>query len=171
MKWQNETDDARKILEKYVTACNVLQMATISETGSPAVCNLWYSAHFKPDKLYFNSRNTREHSINIRRNPQVAGGIVSIPLSTRLGQAVRGVTFKGTARELGADAVHELEEFYKRWPDSRRMISIQQIAQNEITHAQNETSHRLYEITVDEWVMFDETIFPRQNCVIPGEHG
>jgi len=164
MIWQNETDHAREILKEYVASCKVMQLSTISETGSPVVSNLWFHVHFSPDKLYFISRYTRERSGNIRRNPQVAGGIVSIPSSTGLGQAVRGVTFKGTARELGADAVHELEEFHKRWPDSRRMISPQKIATNG-------TAQRLYEISVDEWEIYDETIFPRQSCVIPGEHG
>lgn len=162
MKWRDETDNARKILEEYVASGKVLQFATLSDTGSPVVCNLWYHVHFRPDKLYYISRNTRAHSVNIHRNPQVAGGIVSIPSSAGLGKSVRGVTFKGTARELGTDAVNELEEFYKRWPDSRRMISIQKIAQNDI--------HRLYEISVDEWVIRDESIFPRQSCVIRGEH-
>lgn len=156
-------DTARTILEEYVSSGKLMQVATISDTGSPAVCHVWYRVDFRPDRLYFISRHDREHSVNIRRNQQVAGGIVAIPLSG-LGQTVRGVTFKGQARELGLDADAELEGFLERWPDARGIISIKRIAEND-------TPSRLYEIDIDQWALFDEQAFPNcPRCVIPGEH-
>jgi uncharacterized protein YhbP (UPF0306 family) len=158
-----QMDTARTTLEEYVRSGMLMQVATISDTGSPAICHVWYRAHFRPDRLYFISRHDREHSANIRNNQQVAGGIVSIPLSG-LGQTVRGVTFKGQARELGTDAGAELERFLERWPNARSLISIKRIAEND-------TPSRLYEIGIDQWVLFDEQTFPDSpRCLIRGEH-
>lgn len=154
---------ARTNLEEYVRSGKLMQVATISDTGRPAVCHVWYSAHFRPDRLYFISRHDRDHSANIRANQQVAGGIVAIPLSG-LGQTVRGVTFKGHARELGIDAGTELEGFLQRWPNARSLISIERITEND-------TPSRLYEIDIDQWVLFDEQTFPDSpRCLIRGEH-
>lgn len=153
----------RQTLEEYVTSGKLMQVATISEASYPALCHVWYLSRFRPDRLYFISRQDREHSANIRKSHFVAGGIVAIPLSG-LGQTVRGVTFKGQACELGADASTELEQFVERWPSARSIISTERIASND-------TPSRLYEIRVDEWVLFDEETFPDSpRNALPGEH-
>lgn len=146
------TDAARKILEEYVNHGKLMQVSSISETGSPALCHVWYLAQFRPDRLYFISRHDRAHSANIRHDERVAGGIVTI-LLTGLGQKVTGVTFKGRASELGVNAHDQLEEFLIRWPRARNSITTDLIARND-------TPSRLYEIRVDEWVLFDEEAFP-----------
>jgi hypothetical protein len=92
------------------------------------------------------------HSVNIRRDGRVAGGIVAMPL-TGLGQTVIGVTFTGAASELGADASRELEHFLNRWPQARDNVSTERVANDS-------TPSRLYEIEIDEWVLFDEKTFP-----------
>ncbi len=145
-------ETARSVLEEYVASGKLMQVATLSENGNPAVCHVWYHCGFHPDRLFFISRRDRDHSVNIRRNEWVAGGIVTIPLSG-LGQVVRGVTFKGRARELNADAVAELEGFLGRWPGARRIITAERVANDD-------TPSRLYEIRLDEWVLFDEETFP-----------
>jgi len=153
--------DARTVLEEYVRSGNLMQVATVSDVGYPAVCHVWYHVWFRPDRIYFISRRDREHSANIRQDGHVAGGIVTIPLSG-LGQTVRGVTFKGRARELGADARVELERFLVRWPHARNIITTERIASGD-------TTSRLYEIAVGEWVLFDEETFPESpRRVVPG---
>lgn len=142
---------ARQILEDYVNNGKLMQVSSISETGSPCLCHVWYRARFSPDRLYFMSRRDRVHSVNIRRDSRVAGGMVTIPL-TGLGQTVRGVTFQGLAQELDAGAHDELEQFLARWPHARDAISTERIAADD-------TPSRLYEIRVDEWVLFDEEAF------------
>jgi uncharacterized protein YhbP (UPF0306 family) len=144
-------DTARGILEEYVKSGNLMQVATISETGHPAVCNVWYNVLFRPDRLHFLSRRDRNHSANIRNDSRVAGGIVAIPLYG-LGQTVRGVTFAGQARELSAGAETELENFLERWPQARNAISTERIANDDALS-------RLYEIRIDEWILFDEENF------------
>jgi hypothetical protein len=129
-----------------------MQVATISGSGEPSVCHVWYHAQFQPDRIRFISRRDREHSAHIRQDGRVAGGIVAIPLSG-LGQTVRGVTFKGWAHELGASAKAELDAFLEHWPRARDIISTDRIVNED-------TLSRLYEISVDRWVMFDEENFP-----------
>ncbi|SRR6266487_308063 len=154
--------NARGRLETYVKAGMLMQVASVSDTGDPAVCHVWYHALFRPDRLYFISRRDRDHSRNIRNDKRVAGGIVAIPL-TGLGQTVRGVTFKGHARELGPEARTELESFLERWPHARDIITSERVARRD-THS------RLYEIRVAQWVLFDEEAYPESpRCEIKGD--
>ncbi len=146
---------ARELLEQYVETGKLMQLATLQADGSPAVCNVWYDVHFKPDLLRFISRHDRNHSANIRNDPRVAGSIIAIDLDA-LGQAVRGVTFTGAARELdttGVDA--EIDAFTRRWPASAAAIEPGKLARGD-------TPTRIYEVVVDEWVLFDEVNFPEQ---------
>lgn len=145
-------ETARNLLEEYVSSGKLMQVATVSDTGHPGLCHVWYYAQFRPDRLYFISRRDRAHSANIRRDERVAGGVVAIPL-TGLGQKVRGVTFTGRAAEFGAEVRDQLEAFLARWPNARKTITTERVARDD-------TPSRLYEIRVDEWVLFDEQAFP-----------
>jgi uncharacterized protein YhbP (UPF0306 family) len=109
----------------------LMQLATLRADGSPMVCNVWYDAHFAPDTLRFISRHDRIHSINIKNDERVAGGIVATPLEA-LGQVARGVTFTGTARELPTTGVdYAIEAFVARWPASADAIDPGRMAQAE----------------------------------------
>lgn len=147
------SDAERKILEEYVTSGKLMQLSTLSEDGAPALCHVWYHPQLTPDRLYFTSRHDRDHSRNIRRDPRVGGGIVAIEL-TGLGQKVRGVTFKGTAREIapGSDEV-AVSSFVDRWPQAEGALSRERIQSGE-------SLSRLYEVRVSEWLLFDEQSFP-----------
>jgi hypothetical protein len=70
----------RALLEHYVQAGKLMQLASLNSDGSPAVCNVWYDAHFAPDVLRFISRYNRQRSQNIRIDGRVAGSIIAIPL-------------------------------------------------------------------------------------------
>jgi uncharacterized protein YhbP (UPF0306 family) len=145
----------RVLLEQYVQAGKLMQLATLNRDGSPAVCNVWYNAHFAPDILRFISRYDRQHSQNIGIDGRIAGGIIAIPLE-ELGQTVRGVTFTGTARELPTREIDdEIAAFVARWPRAEAALNPGELACGE-------TATRLYEITIAEWILFDEENFPDQ---------
>jgi hypothetical protein len=129
-----------------------MQVSSLAPDGSPALCHVWYSYKFHPDRLFFISRKDRVHSTNIRNDPRVAGGIVAIPL-TELGQTVRGVTFKGLASQLGQESKTEVEDFLERWPKATTAITFDRLVAGE-------TMTRLYQILVTEWLLFDEQNFP-----------
>jgi len=135
----------REALELYVSTGKLMQVATVSAAGEPALCHVWYRAAFRPDELYFMSRPDRAHSANVRDNQRAAGGIVTTSL-TGLGQTVCGVTFKGHATQLEGDATEEIAAFTRRWPEAGTALTSR--------------SSRLYRITVSEWVLFDEDRHP-----------
>lgn len=146
---------ARDLLEQYVESGKLMQLATLCAGGSPVVCNVWYDFQFAPDLLRFVSRHDRNHCANIRNDARVAGSIIAIELEG-LGQTVRGVTYTGAARELPVVGVDdEIRAFVTRWPASSATIDPDALANGE-------TATRLYEITVDDWVLFDEENFPDQ---------
>jgi uncharacterized protein YhbP (UPF0306 family) len=145
----------RVLLENYVQAGKLMQLASLNNDGSPVVCNVWYDAHFTPDVLRFISRDNRQHSQNVRIDGRVAGSIIAIPLQG-LGQTVRGVTFTGFARELPTcEADREVAAFVARWPRAEAALHPEKFAHGKIPT-------RLYEVTVAEWVLFDEENFPEQ---------
>jgi Pyridoxamine 5'-phosphate oxidase len=145
----------RALLEQYVLAGKLMQLASLNSDGSPAVCNVWYDAHFAPDILRFVSRYDRQHSHNIRVDGRIAGGIIAIPLD-ELGQIARGVTFTGSARELPTSGIdREITAFVARWPRAGAALNPSQLARGEI-------ATRLYEVMITEWVLFDEENFPEQ---------
>ncbi|MBI3687138.1 MAG: pyridoxamine 5'-phosphate oxidase family protein [Actinobacteria bacterium] len=147
--------NARELLEQYVANGKLMQLATLRTDGSPAICNVWYDVHFAPDLLRFISRYDRNHSADIRSDERVAGSIVAIELEA-LGQVVRGVTFLGTAREMATvDVEFAISAFIERWPASAEAIDPGKLANGE-------TPTRLYEVVIDEWILFDESNFPSQ---------
>lgn len=142
----------RDILEEYVQAGKLMQLATLTADGSPALCHVWYACCFRPDRLCFISRPDRMHSVNICNDGRVAGGIVHISLAG-LGQVVRGVTFKGLAVELSATPGDALTRFVQRWPQASKAITLDR-------PGAGLPASRLYEVRVTEWILFDEENFP-----------
>ncbi|GAA0257324.1 pyridoxamine 5'-phosphate oxidase family protein [Cryptosporangium japonicum] len=147
--------DARKLLEDYVSSGKVIQLATLDATGAPVVCNLWFASAFGPDRIWFMSRPNREHCANLRADPRVAGAILAIELEG-IEQDVRGVTFVGAGRELPTVGIDEqIAAYAGRWPEAADAIAPEALAAEA-------TPHRLYEITVEKWVLFDELFYPDQ---------
>jgi uncharacterized protein YhbP (UPF0306 family) len=148
----------RDLLEEYVAAGKVMQLATLDPDGAPVVCHLWYAHGFRPDRLWFISRPARAHCVNLRRDPRVAGTILAIELDA-VGQAVRGVSFTGSARELPTTGVEEqIRAYAGRWPTAANAIDPARLAAGH-------THHRIYQIDVTGWVLYDEEHFrsqPRQ---------
>ena len=150
--------DARELLEGYVRSGKVMQLASLDPEGAPYVNNLWFAATLRPDRLYFISRPNRLHCDNIRSRSRVAGAILAIGLENPK-QAVRGVTFTGDAVELPVSGIEaQLQVYAGRWPEVAAAIDPARMASGE-------AHHRLYQITVATWVLYDEENFktaPRQ---------
>jgi hypothetical protein len=67
---------------------------------------------------------------------------------------VSGVTFTGTAVELPTTGIdQQITAYATRWPKAANAIDPGRLARGE-------THHRLYEIRVDNWILFDEEHFP-----------
>lgn len=147
--------EPRTLMEDYVRSGKVIQLATLDPQGAPVVCNLWFASAFAPDRVWFMSRPSREHCVNLRTDPRVAGAILAIELDG-IEQDVRGVTFTGQARELPTvDIDQQIAQYAARWPAAADAIDPEALAGGL-------TPHRLYEIAVDRWVLFDELYYPDQ---------
>jgi len=163
--------DPRPLLVEGVRAAALMQVATLGDGGFPAICHVWYQPEFEPDRLYFLSREDREHTINLRRDPRVAASI-ALEVPPGLGGRVRGVTLNGLAREIpDADLPAAAAAFIARWPRAAAALSPLS-PRPEISPAAPPVPRpggpprtprsRLYEIAVSRWVLFDEVNFPAQ---------
>src|SRR5689334_2609672 len=138
--------DPRSLLELNVANGKVMQLCTLREDGGPEVCNLWYASAFTPDRLWFISRHTRGHSANIRADGRVAGAILAVA-PDELGQAVQGITFAGSARELPTTGINaQIDAYVSRWPKAAGAIDPDRLARGD-------AHHRVYEIAVTGWVL------------------
>jgi hypothetical protein len=125
---------------------------------------MWYKAVFGPDRIYFTSNISRNHSKYITDNPTVAGAILNMDLDA-LGQKVQGVVFTGHAQMCPQERLRDaLDSFIGRWPNSESALNYDAITSEE-------SPNRLYEVTIDEWILHDEVHDapggPRY--VLPGE--
>jgi hypothetical protein len=177
--------DPRRLLVDGVGAATLMQVATIGDGGAPAICQVWFSPGFEPDRLYFVSREDREHTINLRNDPRVAASI-ALEVPAGLGERVRGVTLTGLAREIpDADLPEAAAAFVSRWPQAADVLMPGTLpgtsgGSGAASAAAPPAGHphtppvprparpaltprtRLYEIAVIRWVLFDEVNFPAQ---------
>lgn len=157
--------DARALLLDEVRAGKALQLATLGPDGAPVVCNLWFASSFEPDRLFFISRPSRAHCGNLRRDPRVAGAVLAIQLDDPGSTAARGVQFTGNAVELPTTGIDEQIGIYAgRWPATANAIDPGRMERGE-------AHHRVYQIDVTDWVLYDEANFgkdPRQPVPVYG---
>jgi Pyridoxamine 5'-phosphate oxidase len=163
--------DPRRLLETGVGDAALMQVATLGEGGSPTLCHVWFQASFGPDRLFFLSRSDRDHAVNIRKDPRVAGAI-ALDVPAGLGERVRGVTLTGLAREIPKiDRPDAAAAFVRRWPAAAEILAapsprpaslranfdVPKPSRSALALAPRS---RLYEIAVAQWVLFDEVNFP-----------
>lgn len=135
--------DIEKIIREYIKDVIHLSLST-SKNNIP-----WTSeVHFAYDEnlnLYFVSRETRRHSIEIKNNNLVSGNIVK---QHAVGEKVRGVYFEGECEELG-NVDHQ----------SPAYMSLKlrlDIGDHLLKEQHEEGGHRFYKIAVNKFYLFDE---------------
>jgi uncharacterized protein YhbP (UPF0306 family) len=147
-------DRERRLLRQYVEQGKLMQVATTSDHGSPWLAHCWYAADSNLS-LVFMSRTARRHSLEIRNDPRVAGGIVSMDLQG-LGQKVRGVIFEGAAEELVDGRADEAYDTYRsRWPQVETLAPLEALRGTD-------AANRLWRITPSSFILFDEVNFPSE---------
>lgn len=136
-------------LSQYVKSGKLLHLATQGEDG-PAACCVWYAVSDNLRTLVYTSNVAREHSENVRARHRVAGSVVTIDLDG-LGQVVTGAFLRGVAVEaMSEDDIRSAYALYSaRWPQVK-------FTETELMSAT--TPMRMYVISVDEYVWFDERI-------------
>lgn len=144
-------EKAMRLLKEYLNEAKLMQVAT-SNGNKPWVASVWY-VHDNNLNLYWISRKARRHSIELGKNPNVAGAIVK-PHTIGSGQKVRGVQFEGTARPCNAV---ELIKAYKLYTGKYRRA--EKIPAKELLS--KAVKYTYYKITPKSFVLFDEVNFPK----------
>lgn len=101
--------DVKKLVEEYLQEAKLMQVATVRD-NKPWVCTVWY-VHDEDWNLYFISRRSRRHSLELKDNPKVAGAIVT-PHTKGSGEKVRGLQFAGTAKEAMGKTLAKARKLY-----------------------------------------------------------
>ncbi len=134
--------DVEKIIREYLPQVIHLSLATCVE-NVPWVCEVHY-VYDDELNFYFRSRPSKRHSLEIAKNPFVAGNIVT---QHGVGEKPRGVYFEGEAELL--ENVTENHPAYKlyceRFDEDRAILD----------EAREENGHKFYKISVKTFYLFD----------------
>ena len=132
------------IVREYIDKSFHLSLGTCVD-NKPWVCEV----HFAYDNdlnLYFISKSSTRHGVEIMANPNVSGTIVK---QHEMGQKPVGVYFEGKAMALGeiseqGTAFQTYNNRFKTdWPWINAEMKLPE-------------GHRIYKITVSEWYVFDK---------------
>ena len=121
----------------------------------------WISeVHFVYDdelNLYFRSKPSRRHSLEIEKNSNVAGNIIA---QHSIDQKVRGVYFEGTAVQI--DDVRQGDDAYELY--CARFGTGAEI----LDEAMRDDGHKFYKVTVSTFYLFDSReVSPGQKYTLP----
>lgn len=133
--------DVEKIVRDNIDSIIHLSLATASN-NQPWVCEV----HFGYDNdlnLYFRSKPSRRHCVELRSNPNVAGNIIK---QFHPGDSVVGVYFDGIAEQL--------EDVNEQSPAYIVLSNKQSIGQSALDEQFKEDGHKFYKISVKNWHVF-----------------
>jgi uncharacterized protein YhbP (UPF0306 family) len=130
----------------------LMQLATLSEDGSPWMCSVWFG--FDDDlNIYFFSATNRQHSQEIEKDNRVAGAIAK---PHAVSDVPRAIQLKGTAEKLIDKNViaHARSVYEDRIFDSATIDKL-------MVHP--ERPHVFYKIIPSKFVLFDAVNFPESS--------
>ncbi len=143
--------DLQKLIKAYLKEAKLMQIAT-TKGNKPWVATVWFASD-NNFNLYFISRHNRRHSLEVAKNPHVAGAIVK-PHKT-LGDKTRGLQFEGVCHEVkGKEVIKGYLLLATRFPRVTKFI----LSPKEII--EKKTDHLLYKVSPSSIVLFDEVNFP-----------
>ena len=131
------------IIRDYIKNVVHMSIATCLD-NQPWISEVHYS--YDDDlNLYFISRPSRRHSVEIAANSQIAGNIIKQHVA---GEEVRGVYFEGAIEIL--DGVAETDMAFQTYNERFGIDS------SRLDEQAEENGHRWYKITVNKFYLFDE---------------
>ncbi len=137
--------ELEKLIQKYYIANKHMQLAT-SNKNEPWICTVYYASD-SDFNIYWTSSRSRQHSIEIASNPQVA---ISIVRDTERKQALQIV---GRAYEAADEDLEKIHETYtaKYGPKPNYLENIRQ-------HLPDGRAYYMFKPT--EISLWDEVNFP-----------
>ncbi|MEO0392442.1 MAG: pyridoxamine 5'-phosphate oxidase family protein [Pseudomonadota bacterium] len=145
----------RHIYRPIVDQIKLMQLAT-SRENRPWLCNVWYVMD-DDDQIYWISRPSRRHSLEIADNIYVAATIHGPHNSGLLDDAGQALIISGHARQIpGPDTTKAYNLYAARFPKLRDFQSEEDIFRDQGHHV-------FYQLTPDEIIWWDEVNFPKQS--------
>lgn len=140
-----------QLIREYLKEAKMMQLAT-AEGSQPWACSVWFASD-EDLNIYWFSSTTRQHSVEIRKNPKVAATIC-LPQSPA--DVPRGLQLKGLAGELNnpKDIAKARSVYEGRIFDAKTVDSL-------MVHP--EKPHRFYRIWPNLIVLFDAVNFPDES--------
>src|SRR5690606_20861968 len=131
------------IIREYIKDIVHMSIATCVN-NKPWISEVHY-AYDDDLNLYFISRPSRRHSLEIAANDQIAGNIIK---QHKVGEDVRGVYFEGTIEIL-----KDVKESDAAFQAYNKRLGLDVSILNEQAE---ENGHRWYKITINKFYLFDE---------------
>ncbi len=142
--------DLRRFVLEYLEEAKLMTVATAKDS-EPWAASVWY-VHDNELNLYFISRRSRRHSLELKENPHVAGTITK-PHVIGSGEKVRGIQFEGVAHEAtGKTLKKALSLYLAKYPTAEK-IPLENLQDKNFMAA-------FYVIHPKVLVLFDEINFP-----------
>ena len=135
-------EDVERAIREYIEGLVHMSLSTVAD-NRPWTCELHF-AYSDDLRLYFYTKKSARHSIEIANNPHVSGNIVR---QHAKGEKPRGVYFEGTARK-----VEDLRE------DSSAFVLFNQrfgFPWEAVDKGGGQDNEAFYEIVVSDWYVFD----------------
>lgn len=140
--------DIKKIIHKYLTECNLMQLATTRD-NQPWICNVWFAAD-NDMHIYWFSADHRRHSQEVQQNPKIAATIV-MPYSSQ--EIPSGMQLQGRSEMLtDKKEIKKAEILFKK-----KKFNIQDIIKS---MKEEGNTYHFYKITPTIIAVFDTVYFP-----------
>lgn len=135
-------EDVEKAIREYIEGLVHMSLSTVAD-NRPWTCELHF-AYSDDLRLYFYTKKSARHSIEIANNPHVSGSIVRQHAKEDRPQ---GVYFEGIAQKV--DDITEDSDVFRVY-NTRFGLSWESVDLGDAPNA-----HAFYEVVVSDWCMFD----------------
>ena len=143
--------DAQNLYRTHLQDIKLMQLATVGG-NRPWLCSVWFAAD-ENDCIYWISRDTRRHSIEVKTNPNVACTFQK-HYEGGLGEKGQALVIAGKAEKLsGIDCDTPYNLYAARYPQILEFQSKEDFL-NDRGH------HYFYKLTPKEIVLWDDVNFP-----------
>lgn len=138
----------REATEKYMDEGRLMQLGTLQGQDQPRVNTVYYVASVDCKNVYWLSEPDRQHSVDLRNNPRVAGAV-----AIKADLPVIGLQFTGVAGEVSDHA--ELKTVIDRY--NAKYNNSAGLFYDRVLRGKNR--HRLYRMNITRLELFDEVHF------------
>jgi uncharacterized protein YhbP (UPF0306 family) len=102
--------DLKQLINEHLGTSKLLHVATVNN-NRPWGATVWY-VHDPKLNLYFHSRKERRHSMELYKNPFIAGTIIVPPYPQNRGEKIRGLQLEGIGQECEQNLLADVRMLY-----------------------------------------------------------